>query len=72
MPVTDSDKRYDRMVSQIEKLTSKAGFPPTVRELAEASNRSLASIHKDLYALRADGRVTWERQRPRTLRVTKR
>lgn len=57
------------LVQAILYLTKREGYPPSIRELAEAFNVSVSTIHYHLGPLREDGVVAWETGRNRTLRV---
>lgn len=70
MPATETrSQRLKQVVKTIRVLTREKKMPPTVRELADALGRSVSPVHKDLWTLRRDGAVTWEDNKPRTLRV---
>jgi len=55
----------------IEYLTKKLGYPPSVREIAAATNRKPTTTQQKLHALKAAGRVEWEDGRARTIRIVK-
>ncbi|TYO92803.1 transcriptional regulator [Desulfallas thermosapovorans] len=61
-----------RIIDAIEELSGK-GYPPTFRELMqEVGLRSPSTIKCRLEKLRRAGRVDWQPQQPRTLRVVRR
>jgi len=61
-----------RIISAIKELSYK-GYPPTFRELmVKVGLRSPSTIKNRLEKLRRAGRVDWEPQQPRTLRVVRR
>lgn len=66
---TDRARRMKNLLKAIETLTRRYKHPPTVRELGAHTGRNISNVHRDLRLLRAEGRVTWEENKPRTLRV---
>lgn len=70
MSRADLSPRDRELVETIERLADAQGYPPTVRELADAARLSGPSVvHGALLRLREEGVVTWQPSRPRTLRV---
>lgn len=58
------------VLALIRRMTRRDKRAPTVRELAtEAGLQSASPMHRRLQKLRADGLVTWDEGRARTLRV---
>ncbi|WP_231516888.1 HTH domain-containing protein [Sporolactobacillus terrae] len=58
------------IIDAIKKLTREQGYPPSVRELADAVNlKSTSTVQRHLEHLKRDGRVDFEHGCPRTLRV---
>lgn len=62
----------ERMVSAIKALTDKLGYPPTVREIADASFLALSVTHGHLERLRKRGLVNWVPNSSRTIHLVKR
>ncbi|MFC3802740.1 transcriptional regulator [Cohnella sp. GCM10012308] len=60
------------MVLAIKALTDKLGYPPTVREIADASFLSVSVAHGHLDRLRKCGIVSWSPNRSRTIHLVKR
>ena len=61
-----------QLIGAIRSLTREAGFPPSIRELADDLGvRSSETIHGALVRLRQEGLVTWRPNTPRTLRLVK-
>lgn len=63
--------RLSSLVKLIRAETKERGMPPTIRELGQSQGRSVAVVHADLRVLREQGRVEWEDNRPRTLKVVR-
>jgi repressor LexA len=60
----------EELLSKILKLTAEIGYPPTVRELCSAMGyRSSCTIFRKLEKLKELGLISWEKGKPRTLRV---
>lgn len=55
----------------IDDLTKRLGYPPSVREIAAATNRGPATTQSKLHALKAAGRVDWVEGQARTIRIIK-
>lgn len=63
-------KRQRQMADTIRRLTSAAGYPPTVRELVEALELSGPNaVMAHLRPMRRKGWVIWAQGKARTLRV---
>jgi repressor LexA len=63
-------KRREMIIDAIKKLTKEHGYPPSVRELADAVDlKSTSTVQGHLERLKRDGRVDFEQGCPRTLRV---
>jgi repressor LexA len=65
--------RYERerlLLAFVQKFSSDNGFSPSTREIAEALGfKSVESVHRILTDLKDNGRVTWEPNKARTLKV---
>ncbi len=66
---TESLRRHQNLIKAIKALTKKEKHPPTVRELGDYTGRNISSVHRDLKILKEQGQVTWEENKPRTLRA---
>lgn len=63
--------RRVRILDAIERLTATHGFPPTVREIGEATGtRSSSLVHHHLAVLERDGLITRDPIKSRTIRLT--
>lgn len=58
-----------RTVDAITELSTEFGYSPTVREIADRIGRSVSATHDRLAVLEAEGRITRNPTKPRTLRV---
>lgn len=60
-----------RVLQAVRDHWSEHRYPPTVRELADATGiQSPSTIHRHLTYLREDGQVAWTPGHPRTLILT--
>jgi repressor LexA len=60
----------ERIVSAIAAYWSEHGYAPTMREVAAAAGlRSPESVHTHLQQLAAEGRIRYQPETPRSLRV---
>ncbi len=64
--------RQREVVSTIKRLTHDRGFPPTVRELAQALKVSINGVTGHLAALKRKGLVTWMANKARSIVLTAR
>jgi repressor LexA len=63
-------EKQHQIVDFIVAYTAEHGFPPTMREMAEAiGTKSSNSVAGHLLRLQRAGVVTWEMNKPRTVRV---
>lgn len=66
---TDPTKA-DELLTFITNYINSRGFAPSTREMAEGMGmKSVQGIHRYLTRLKEDGKVEWEPNRARTLRV---
>lgn len=56
---------YDAIVAFI----AERGYSPSIENLCVATGRTRGTIHAHLRRLRASGRITWEPNQPRTIRI---
>lgn len=61
-------EQRDRAVAFIAEHTAEHGWPPTVREVAEALGVNLSTAHEHLRILAAEGRIV-KGSGPRMIRV---
>ncbi|WP_090118134.1 LexA family transcriptional regulator [Cohnella sp. OV330] len=64
-------KTKDKVMSAIATLTDKLGYPPSVREIAEASGISVGTTHGHLDRLIKCGLVGKKPNGPRTIHLVK-
>lgn len=63
-------EREDRILAFMKKEISEKGYPPTVREICAALDiKSTSTVHKDLEALVAEGRLIKDPSKPRALQI---
>ena len=66
-------QRAERILAFIELTLDERGFPPTVREIAEAVGlASTSAVHHHLTKLEQDGKLTKDATRSRALSLTSR
>lgn len=60
----------DAILKAIQTYTAEHGFPPTFREIGEEVGiKSPCAVKYRLDKLRHEGRLTFDRYKPRTIRV---
>lgn len=68
------ESRYDasrhKVLQVIQAKMLSHGQPPSVRELAEAADVGVATMHDYLVKLNEEGLIEWQRGRHRSLRCT--
>lgn len=57
------------VLDAIADLTRKEGKPPSLREVAKATDVSVATLHSYIQRLRDDGLIEWRQRGHRSLRV---
>lgn len=63
-------EREDRILAFMKSEISEKGYPPTVREICAALDiKSTSTVHKDLDALVAEGRLIKDSSKPRALKI---
>jgi SOS regulatory protein LexA len=63
-------EREERILEFMKKEINKKGYPPTVREICTALDiKSTSTVHKDLEALSAEGRIVKDPSKPRALQI---
>jgi SOS-response transcriptional repressor LexA len=71
--VREPSKRQADVLRAITALGSELGYTPSYHEImARVGLRSSQGLADHLKRLRAKGLVTWDKNRPRTLRVVSR
>jgi SOS-response transcriptional repressor LexA len=63
------DFKKDGIVVAIERLTEQHGRAPSLREIAEVTDTSVATLHSYLTRLRMEGLVSWAERHHRSLQV---
>lgn len=62
-------ERQQLVLDAVQAYWAEHGYGPTVRDIAAAVGRtSPASVHRILTILRAEGKIAWNPQQPRTIR----
>lgn len=61
----------DNVLLAIKALTDKLGYPPTVREIADASFISISVTHGHLDRLKKRGLVNWVPRSSRTIHLVR-
>ena len=61
--------KLDATIEAIRRLSKAGGYPPTIREVADALGIGSTTAYSRLLALRFMGRLTWRDGSGRTLRV---
>lgn len=62
--------KRDEIVSAIAALTEERHRNPSVREIAERTGLSVATLHSYLQRLADDGLIEWRSKRHRSIRLT--
>lgn len=60
----------DRVVEFVTRFAAEHGFSPTISEIVEAVDSSTGTVHRCLAQLARQQRITYQPNRPRTIRVT--
>lgn len=63
--------KRDGILQAIETLSRAHGRAPSLREIAEVADVSVATLHSYLRRMQAEGVVTWAEKHHRSLRVVK-
>ena len=61
--------KLDATIEAIRRLSKASGYPPTIREVADALGIGSTTAYSRLLALRFMGRLTWRDGSGRTLRI---
>lgn len=61
--------KRDGILQAIESLTGATGRSPSMREIAEISDVSVATLHSYLGRMREEGLIEWSPRSHRSLRV---
>lgn len=60
-----------RVFDFLKSYVAEHGHGPTIRQVCDAVGlSSTGSVQAHLRALRADGRIAWEKGKPKTLTIT--
>ena len=66
------DETRKQIMECIATFIDNNGYSPTIRELCELTGlKSTSTVHTHLVRLQSDGLITFEMDRPRTIRVIK-
>lgn len=63
------DYKKDGIVQAIAELTQSHGRAPSLREVADVTETSVATLHSYLTRLRTEGIVSWSERHHRSLQV---
>lgn len=61
--------KRDGILEAIQSLTSARGRAPSLREIADVADVSVATLHSYLRRMQEEGVVTWESRHHRSLKV---
>lgn len=65
-------KKQENIYNIIKKFIEDKGYAPSIREIAQASNlRSSSTVFSYLKKLKEKGYITFEENKPRTIRILK-
>lgn len=62
--------KRDGILDAVSALTAAKGKAPSIREIAEVADVSLATLHSYLERMRDEGVITWTERHHRSLKVT--
>jgi len=65
------DATREIILEFVRKYRDQQGYPPSLLEISQAVGTVKSNVVMHLRTLRADGRVTWQEHKSRTLRVVK-
>lgn len=68
--VSQYEFKRDDILATIQALTSESGRSPSMREVADVVDVSIATLHSYLNQMREEGLVEWQNRSHRSLRVT--
>jgi len=66
-----AEAKREKLIQFIRDYIAKESYPPTLREMGAAIETSIGGIQFHLNKLRQDKLLTWEYNKPRTLRLLK-
>lgn len=61
--------KRDGILDAISKLTAATGKTPSIREIAEVADVSIATLHLYLTKMKEEGLISWTERHHRSLRV---
>lgn len=64
------DVRRDSIIMAIKRLSDRYGKPPTLREVSELCDVSVATLHTYMPQLAEEGLITWQPRSHRSVRLT--
>ena len=67
--ISQYEFKRDDILSTISALTSESGRSPSMREVADVVDVSIATLHSYLNQMREEGLVEWQNRSHRSLRV---
>lgn len=63
------EDRKTEVLRWVDRFIDQYGFSPTIREVAAGMDLTVDTTHRALIGLRSDGRMTWEENQGRTMRL---
>lgn len=63
--------KRDGILEVIETLTNASGKAPSIREIAEVADVSIATLHLYLTKMKEEGLISWTERHHRSLRVVR-
>lgn len=64
------DYKREGILTAVKTLTDAFGKAPSLREVADVADISVATLHSYLLKMRSEGVVTWTEKNHRSLKVT--
>lgn len=61
--------KRDGILDAIETLTAATGKAPSIREIAQVADVSIATLHSYLTRMKNEGVISWQERHHRSLKV---
>lgn len=62
--------KRDGIINAVETLTAATGKAPSIREIAEVADVSIATLHSYLVRMKDEGVISWTERHHRSLKVS--
>ncbi|HET6914995.1 MAG TPA: winged helix-turn-helix transcriptional regulator [Acidimicrobiales bacterium] len=62
--------KRDGILDAIQTLSSATGKAPSIREIAQVADVSIATLHSYLTKMKEEGLITWTERHHRSLKVS--